>query len=106
MLPSFTLPPPSLKKKLAQMLLSQYTELVGYIWEWQGYIEVQIRGSTDSPTFLSLSESLSEEKWEEGERDLANRGEESISQTAFLRASCNNTLSILPYFDCALSFAS
>ena len=84
--PSFTLPPPSLKKKLAQMLLSQYTELVGYIWKWQGYtiyVEVQTQGSTDSPTFLSLSESLSEEKWEEGERDLANRGEESISQTAF-----------------------
>ena len=37
----------------------------------------------DSPTFLSLSESLSEEEWGEGERDLANRGEESISQTAF-----------------------
>ena len=85
--PSFTLPPPSLKKKkLAQMSLSQYTELVGYIWKWQGYTiyaEVQTRGSADSPTFLSLSESLSEEKWEEGERDLANRGEESISQTAF-----------------------
>lgn len=80
--PSFTLPPPSLKK-LAQMWLSQFqpNESVGRLWERQG--TYRHKAVLVSPTFLSLSESLSEEEWGEGERDLANRGEEGISQTGF-----------------------